>query len=630
MISIGNALATGAKALAFAALNKFDTLNSIVNRLSGGKVNRDTLAQSVLRGALHLGTEVAVASKPLGERSAVLIPLARDALIDNDLGRMKSAVEGLVREGLSSVMDKDSGSTLAQIGKGMLEQVATKAASGVGTAVLGDHAVEKVVATLVKTHGWQPLESFLNKNLEAYPGGRFIAGQVKAILQRTMVDKPEFDQSANAEYRLMAGALNQFLTGEADYIKPLRDYAPTLTAIGEGLHHYVTEQVPEGVDSLQRALVGQPATVEVHEAYAKAIETAKQAPPEEPLPPPLDPSKLSDDTRDRDVAEKLVQTMVVAEATGKPVASTEDLHEVLDQVHEQGKLSEARHEQLTDLVDSLSPEQIKPLGERGEVVVAHNWSGRLDRVETASHSITSLGEDMAEATRQVLANAPAKTVQVGGYTVAEGYGQQVGELDLQLPANQYGYSDTVLEGSKTLLSAGWGLVGGWMGYDTSTGPTHAQSTELKQLYNTCGGNEEVLSLVSRYLDPALAKTALVAPVLTRMQNAETGLFDTGTARLQLKDPENPHYQFRVQRDSENLISISLTASWPIEQFGPDAEHLRQPEGSSASQMSATAVITVRLNEEGVPPTVNHYPMGVVATVNNVVAFDLHSGERRVD
>ena len=51
MISIGNALATGAKALAFAALNKFDTLNSIVNRLSGGKVNRDTLAQSVLRGA---------------------------------------------------------------------------------------------------------------------------------------------------------------------------------------------------------------------------------------------------------------------------------------------------------------------------------------------------------------------------------------------------------------------------------------------------------------------------------------------------------------------------------------------------------------------------------------------------
>lgn len=628
MVSVGNAASTGFKALAFAALNKFDTLNSIVNALSAGKVNRDTLAQSVLRGALQLGTEVAVANKTLGERSAQLVPLARDAVIDNDLGRMKSAVEGLVKEGLGTLMDKDSGSLLAQIGKGMLEQVASKTASKLGETLVGDHAVEKLVATLVKEHGWKPLEDYLNKNLEGYTGGRFIAGQVKAILQRTMVDKSEFDQRDNPEFKLMAGVLKEYLSGEADYLKPLRDYAPTLVSVGETVHHFATERVPQGIDSLQRVLVGEPSSVDVHQAYSKQIENAKNQPPEDPLPPPLLPTELSDKTRERDVADKLVQHLVVGEITGKSTVDTEEVQKVIDEVHDQGKLSDEHHQALTELVDVLSPEQIKPLGDRGEISVAHNWSGRLDRIETASHSITDLGDDMAEATRGVLTHAPTETTLVSGYRVAEGYGRRVDELDLELVPSDQGTTGQVVGKTVDVVNAGVNTLWWALGYDTSSTPSYSESSELRDLYNTCGQNEAVMHVVSRYLDPDLARQALVSPVISRMQDSNTGLFGTsGGTQLQLKDPENPHYRFVVRQEAPDLFMVSMEARWDITGFGSDPEHLRKPEGSTESHMVTSATLMIRLNGEDGAPTVKPYPMGVVATVNNVVEFDLTSGRK---
>jgi hypothetical protein len=89
--SIGSYIATGLKTLAFSALEKSDTLNSIANRLSGGKVNRDTLAQSVLRDAIQIGFDYASTNKSLGERHSRLLPAIRQAASTTTMSRCRPA-----------------------------------------------------------------------------------------------------------------------------------------------------------------------------------------------------------------------------------------------------------------------------------------------------------------------------------------------------------------------------------------------------------------------------------------------------------------------------------------------------------------------------------------------------------
>ena len=87
MVSIGQTINVGASALAFAALEKSDTLNRFVNWISGGTVNRNTLAQGILHKAVELGTDFALQQKTLGERGATLLPLARGALLSTTIWR---------------------------------------------------------------------------------------------------------------------------------------------------------------------------------------------------------------------------------------------------------------------------------------------------------------------------------------------------------------------------------------------------------------------------------------------------------------------------------------------------------------------------------------------------------------
>jgi hypothetical protein len=66
MVSISQTIGLGASALAFSALEKSDTLNRFVNWISGGTVNRNTLAQGILHKAIELGTEFALQKKRWG------------------------------------------------------------------------------------------------------------------------------------------------------------------------------------------------------------------------------------------------------------------------------------------------------------------------------------------------------------------------------------------------------------------------------------------------------------------------------------------------------------------------------------------------------------------------------------
>ncbi|WP_186332344.1 hypothetical protein [Bordetella genomosp. 13] len=689
MATVGSIAGVAAKALAFAALEKSDTLNRFVGWISGGRVSRETLAQSILHKAVDLGTEYAVANKALGERSAVLLPRIRDAVIDNDMQRMKAAVADLAGEGLSKVMDKDSGNLASRMAKQAIDGAVRQMSSELAGSLVGDHAAEKVVATLVKEHGWAPLENYLHRMLDAKPLGNFLCGQIKAIVQRAIVDNPAYDMRANAEYRLAAGLAAQHLTGQKDYEAPLRQYAPLTMAgvdgarqvaalggqavemagqardaavalagqardaavglavqardtavdlagqardmavdvatgvaetavavrdevvrqagevtaqVSETVHQFVHEDVPLGIDMLQQTLGSEPQALLADQAYARAL-----------AEPPVE-AAIDADTTPRDLADALLREQVVQ-------AHAPDGHAPVASVVERLADAELAPEHRADLErvqDELSSAQLAPLGTRGNVEVAHTWSGALDRVQAHSHHIESLPEAQDAEVRAALGRVPAAGTDRGGYRVGAGFAAHAKEIDLDLPGASMGYSDAMVESGKALWGAGLSMMG-WGG-----GPDWTESAILKQLYNTCGQKPDVMAEASRYLDPALARDAVAMPSLRAFGDPDTGLLTVNGVRVQVKDAGQPQVSFQV-RDEGGFVRVSIDAEWPIAAYGPEG-HMREPLGGGEATVKAAASILIHPGVDGAPPRVEHYPLGVSTSISNIVAFDRASGQ----
>ncbi|KML37867.1 hypothetical protein VL15_38845 [Burkholderia cepacia] len=607
----------GGKVLGFAALNKFDTLNAVVNRVSRGSINRDTLAQSILRDAIHLGTQYAIDHKLLGQRSAELVPLTRDALIDNDLARMKMAVGQLVSSPIAEVYSRDS--AMVRAGKALLASAAGYATSTVGGALVGDHAAEKIVATHVKMHGWKPLEDYMRTALAGTVGGNFIAGQIKAILTRTMV-KREFESLDSAVYRMFAGQVNEFLTGSGDYLKPLREYAPVLTTIGEAIAPY-SGQLRDGVDNLAQKVLGQPKLVDAREVSEAEIQYARV---HGRLPPAIRAGAVTKDTTDRAITATLLRERIVASELSRGVTSTETVQAEMDAAHRDERIDANRHAVVSKLVDMLSDAQLKPLGVRGGIDMAHTLTGQLDRVEAQSHFITDLPDDIAAAMCNALALAPTETTTLNGFVVGSGYAEHAGKLRLTLPKSDYGYADAAIEGGRAVVSYSRNLVGGLLGSDIVGDPAYQSSAELRQLYNTCGRSEEMLATVTRFLDPEFARAALSRATLQQMREPGSDLVMAGGAYLALRDPSAPELRFDVQRLS-GMVAVSIEAIWKIDRYGETLNNLREPEGGKPSQLTSAVRITMKPDPMDGSPAIAYHQMGVLASVNNVLQFDLSTG-----
>jgi hypothetical protein len=620
MSNVGAGLGLGVQTLAFAALNKSDNLNRFVGWISGGSINRDKLAERILHKALDLGVSMAVDAKALGERSAVLIPAMRDAAIANDMGRMKAAVADLASEGLSKVMDKNAGGSFGVIVKGAVDGAVRTAASTFAENVVGDHAAEKVIATLVKEHGWEPLDAKLKAATSSLPMKDFVCRQIHGIIQRAIVDKPEYDMRGNAEYRAVAGLANQFLTDGTDYATPLREYAPKSVAVIETAQRVVAA-VPLAIDSLQEALGSAPQAVDARSAFA----TVKDA------PPPV----VSEQTTARELARALILESVLTERVPEaattsgstpgtsPSGDTEPTAPstvtVADRL-ETATLSPEKRAELDAVADQVSSAQLKPLGERGGLEVAQTWSGALASVQAHSHLVTNTSDESAQATVSALQRAPVETTDRGGYEIGAAFGKQVKDIKLDLPVSAMGYTDSAVEGGRALLNTGWAMFG------YSTGPDWAESAVLKQVYNCCGQNADVMSEATRFLDPALARDALVMPTM-RSLGAAGGEVLLGETRLQLARGE-PAVSFEMSsQEGLGFVAVTMSTQWNVTGFGtPGDAELRKPLGDAAATMTASATVHIHPGVDGGPPRTEFFPLGVVTSISNTVSFDRASGE----
>ncbi len=514
---------------------------------------------------------------------------------------MKESVAGLASEMLGGYMDRD-GEGLSGVGRRMIDSAVRGATSKFAETVVGDHATEKVLTTMVKQHGWKPLETYLQGMLKGAPLGDFVAGQIKNIVQRAMVDNPEFDMSNNAEYRLAAGVAAAYLSGEKNYDKPLREYAPTITGLID-TGKKVVEVVNQGLDTLQDTLGIEPEVQLAEKVYARQLSSK--------LPDPV----IDEHTSPRDMAQFVVLERLTSQQAPENLPKTTVEEELVLKV---GELDPKQQEQLEEVVDLLSPEQIAPMGERSNIEVAVTWGNTLDRVETSSYKVATMSEEALEETTQGLQGASDRMINVGGYQVSEAFSGQIKTLDLDLPEDSLGYLDSSLEMGKALWNTGWSSLG------FGSGPDLEDSSTLKQIYNTCGQNTEVMQEVTRYLDVDLAESVIGGPMLRSLAGSEEGMLNIGDKQIKLDLDTPPNVSFQIRNDGP-FVRVSIDVQYKVEAYGKDGD-MREPHGDKDSTVKASVSILITPSDDGSPPTTKFFPMGELTSIFNEVSFDRDTGE----
>ena len=209
--TIKSGLSTAVGSVSLAIMSASDKLSSLVGRLTGGSVSRDSLAQSTLHGAMQTGTNYLVDWMPEvgGKEMQRLKPFVDQFLMAGTTADVQSSFRGLMNELLPV-------SNLAgEFWDPILEGVRDDAANLAGV-LIGEKGLERTLATLVAQHGREGLTQFL----EPMVGG-FATRRIMEVLEHSILNKPEYVQPNNSIYGVAADALNfKFLGGDA---KPLED-----------------------------------------------------------------------------------------------------------------------------------------------------------------------------------------------------------------------------------------------------------------------------------------------------------------------------------------------------------------------------------------------------------------------
>lgn len=108
----------GIQALTYRTLDRRKTLNGLVNRISGGSINREVLARKIISNTLSLGQEYVVTHQMLEKRSAEIVSLGRSVLFDNTLHQVKDGVAPLVELILQS---KGQGALAQKLASGIAQ-----------------------------------------------------------------------------------------------------------------------------------------------------------------------------------------------------------------------------------------------------------------------------------------------------------------------------------------------------------------------------------------------------------------------------------------------------------------------------------------------------------------------------
>lgn len=557
-VKIGDAVKLGLRTVAYKALDSSNKLNNLANRISGGSVNRDKLAQRIFTDAVALGTTYAASSGTidLGKRTADIVNKGGNLLFDNTKAEVDKGVGPLVELLIGS---KGQGEYAQKLGADIAQRF-------LGDQ-LGDHALERIFSALGQQKGGEEvLKLTLDNALAGFTGGKMISGTVMSIIKRAAMEPQEYKDTtflhqsaawlihfnlAPEGHELPASPIVPGTGGYIDLETAMKGASALSAAapMAMGAYSYACNQA----DSLQKMFGIQPKEQSAEQTFTDAwggdfAVTENMAPKE------------------------FARVAVMANTLGKQDVLNKNIDAISN------KEVRAAFTEQRDAINALS--QRLP---DAKVVVAPNWSGGLEHIaaeRTTKHNPSGALFDFA----QKQANLPAGDAKVvGNYTVDGAFLDkfQAG-INLTLDNSQRGYAEMAADfGNQAFL-----MARSFFGY---TDPlTSSQQQQLQQLSKMVKDDPESLQVVTSYLNPdnVLKGGTLEKHVLnTFEQRKEPNLIFSNNVWMQLGEPE---VSFNVTSDeSYNIdlnsnITVNTTVKWPVLMFGKSPETLEKSEDKSGS------------------------------------------------
>lgn len=232
----------GVQSAAFYALDKSDILNSLTSRITGGSINRYTLAQSVIQQATELALEIPYCRNEIQRIADLQFGLGQVDGVNfarSIINVLRETNEAEINESLSQVL----GPILEQMGATqaipwtMIAPTITLS-QGVFASHIGARPVERFLATYIKTFGWNIANQHIQtaaqeQNSIVRAGIGWVASFVQGLIHRGVVEDPQFQDGHYPEHALVVGCLHAYLSNQADCRAAIDAYTPS-TALLNG------------------------------------------------------------------------------------------------------------------------------------------------------------------------------------------------------------------------------------------------------------------------------------------------------------------------------------------------------------------------------------------------------------
>lgn len=226
----------GVQSAAFYALDKSDVLNNLTSRITGGSINRYTLAQSVIHHATELALEIPycrsqiqkLADSHFGTGAVNGVDFARSVM-----NVLRETNETKINEGLSQILipilQKQS---MARTIPWATIEPTINLSQGLFTNHIGPRSPERFLATYIKAYGWNVVDQHIQtaaqgRNSVFQAGVGWMASFVQGLIDRGIVENREFQNNLYPEHRLVAGCLHAYLSNRADCLTAIDAYTPS-------------------------------------------------------------------------------------------------------------------------------------------------------------------------------------------------------------------------------------------------------------------------------------------------------------------------------------------------------------------------------------------------------------------
>lgn len=613
--------------VAYSVLDSSSLLNNLTNRITGGRVNCDSLAKSIYKNTINLAVDYAVIFLDnVKEKNSLykykdkkhLLQHIRNALINDNLDTMRTSVAAIVKGMLLKHPVVVKGNKNSYI-KELLTEVPASIAQKFATNYVGENALENLITTLVKNHGWDSMRFAITDAIKIKFIGKFVgnfaSNLVTGLLQRAVVNGNDFDTTNNLEYKLTAELLNGALKQKINYAKPLREYAPKVMYIVDKCVSSAI-QTARGLDYLHYKMgfkLRLQSEAMVFEKYGK--------------------KNKNDITIDLTTTPQEFTKKILLWIGTLNTEEEKELNEILETML--NKLETEQRKKLEHVVKALSNAQLKPLKINNINYRVTNNAKNIAAVEAHSYGHDSIYEPSYDGIVNKIESISKDSTCWGTYKVSTAFKAQYNAMHIHFDKSKTGIGGKLMTASKSLFKEIFQNVSYFIGGKTAKGTEsqldYSSLMTLRKLYDHCNKDPDLMFEVTRYLDPALIRSAAGDTMINKLAvdpDTNINILETKGVIIHLIPNQQPMVKFEISDFDQNFVHIHATVSYKIESYGTEG-NMRKPIGSDESVLSANVQIHVRPEKSENNAKTTIFPLADTANIINNIKFDFLTGNLKL-